>query len=73
MPALLECLTPDVAARIAGLRADAATQAKLDDWAVRNAEGTLAPDERAEYESLVRAGNLIAVFQAKARAMLAGR
>ena len=67
-----DCLTRDVALRIAALRADSATQAKLDDLAERNAEGTLTPDDRAEYVSLVRAGNLISVLQAKARAALAG-
>ncbi len=63
-----DCLTPDVAARLAGLRADETVQAKLDAFAERNAEGTITADERAEYESLVSAGNLIAVLQAKARA-----
>ena len=67
-----ECLTPDVAARIAALRADPDTQARLDDFAERNREGTLTPDERADYEALVRAGNLIAILQAKARAALNG-
>lgn len=67
-----DCLTPDVAARLAALRADAATQAKIDDFASRNQAGTLTPDERAEYDALVRAGNFIAVLQAKARTVLAG-
>jgi hypothetical protein len=70
---LRECFTPEVATQIAGLRADAATQARLDDYAERNAEGTLTADEREEYEALVRAGNLIAVLQAKARASLSPR
>ena len=65
-----DCLTPEVAARIAALRADETAQARLDDLAERNAAGAITPDERAEYESLVQAGNLIAVLQAKARAAL---
>jgi hypothetical protein len=65
-----DCLTPEVAARLVGLRADETVQAKLDALAERNAEGTLTPDERTEYEALVSAGNLIAVLQAKARAAL---
>lgn len=65
-----DCLTAEVAARIAGLRADEAAQARLDELADRNREGTITPDDRAEYESLVSAGNLIAVLQAKARATL---
>lgn len=67
-----DCLTTDVAQRIAALRADAATQARLDVLAEKNAEGTITTDERAEYEALVSAGNLIAVLQAKARSALAG-
>jgi hypothetical protein len=66
-----ECLTPEVAARIAALRADPATQVKLDDLADRHHAGTLTADELAEYEAIVRAGSLIAVLQAKARAVLA--
>jgi hypothetical protein len=67
-----DCLTPEVARRIAGLRADADTQARLDRFAEKNAEGTITPAERAEYEALVAAANLIAVLQAKARAVAAG-
>jgi hypothetical protein len=67
-----DCLTPEVAARIAGLRADPAVQARLEELAERNREGTITPEERASYESLVRAINLISVLQAKARAALAG-
>jgi len=70
---LQEWLTPEVATRIAGLRADALTRARLDDLAGKNAEGTISPEERSEYEALVSAGNLIAVLQAKTRAVLAGR
>jgi hypothetical protein len=55
---------------LANLRADAATQARLDDFASRNTSGQLTPAERAEYEVLVAAGNLIAVLQAKARSVL---
>jgi DNA-binding FadR family transcriptional regulator len=67
-----DCLTPEVAARLVALRADAAIQAKLDDFAARNQADTLSPHERAEYEALVRTGNFIAVLQAKARVVLAG-
>ena len=67
-----DCLTPEVAARIAALRADAAAQARLDDLADRNRDGTIGPDELAEYDALVRAAGLIAVLQAKARTVLAG-
>ena len=70
---LRDCLTPEVAARIVALRADASVQARLDELAEKNAEGTITPDELADYEALVRAGNLIAVLQATARSVLTSR
>jgi hypothetical protein len=63
-----QALSPDVAKRILALRADAATQARLDELAALNASGTITVEDRDEYEALVGAGDLIAVLQAKARA-----
>ncbi len=68
-----DCLNAEAAGRIAALRADAEAQARLDELAERNSEGSITPDERAEYESLVSAANLIAVLQAKARSALTQR
>ena len=65
-----DLLTPEVAQGLAGLRADAAAQARLDELADKNTSDTLTPEERAEYEAMVDAGNLIAVLQAKARLVL---
>jgi len=65
-----DCLTAEAARGIAALRADGETQARIDELAGKNAEAVLTPDERAEYEALVSAGNLIAVLQAKARSAL---
>ena len=62
-----DAFTPEVARAIADLRADAATQDRLDDLAERHHEGGLSPDELAEYQALVNAINLISVLQAKAR------
>lgn len=67
---LHDILTPEVAQRIADLRADQETQDRIDDYANRHHEGTLSPQELAEYQALVSATNLIAVLQAKARAVL---
>ena len=65
------CLTPDVARRIAALRASPQVQLKLDDFAEKSTEGTLTSDERDEYEMCVRAINFIGILQAKARAVIA--
>ena len=70
-----QCLTPAVAARIAALRAGPKTQARLDNLAEKNSEGTLTPREEAEYDAYVEALDVIAILQAKARKALraAGR
>jgi hypothetical protein len=68
-----DVLTPEVARAIADLRADAATQERLDDLGERHHEGRLSPEELAEYQALVNSINLISVLQAKARSVLNSR
>jgi hypothetical protein len=46
---LVECLTPDSARRLLALKADATLQSRVDDLAERHAQGSLTPDEEAEY------------------------
>jgi hypothetical protein len=65
-----QALSPEAARRLVDLRADDVAQERIDLLADKCTEGTLSPDERAEYESLVHAANLIAILQSKARAML---
>lgn len=65
-------LTPEVAQALMSLRADAETQARMDDLADKSSEGTLTPDERAEYEACVSANDFVGVLRAKARRLLAG-
>ncbi len=65
------CLTPDVARRIAELRASPQVQQKMDDFAEKSTAGTLTVAERMEYETCVRAIDFIGVLQAKARAVIA--
>ena len=67
---LVDCFTPDVAQRVAALRASPEVQAKLDDLADRCNEGTLSAEERERYEYYVRGINLITLLQAKCRSML---
>jgi hypothetical protein len=64
------CLTPDVARRLVGLRAEPDVQARIDALAEKSTEGQLSQDERAEYEAYVRAVDFIAILQAKARRLL---
>jgi hypothetical protein len=65
------CLTPEVARELVNLRADPIVQARIEELADKNTEGELSPEERDEYETYVRATEIITILQAKARAMLA--
>jgi len=65
-------LTPDAARKLVELRADPIAQQRIDELADRCNEGLLTAEERAEYESYVAAATLIAILQAKARAVLGG-
>jgi hypothetical protein len=65
------CLNVEAARKLVRLKADAKTQGRVDELARKCNEGELTRHERAEYERLVTAGNLIAILQAKARLLLA--
>lgn len=65
-----DVLTPEVAQAILDLRADPATQDRIEDLAHRHHESQLDAEELAEYQALVSASNLVAVLQAKARSAL---
>lgn len=67
---LAQCLTADVAAKVADLRADAAMQERIDYLAEQANEGRLTDAEREEYAGYLHAIDVIAVFQAKARSLL---
>lgn len=64
-------LNVEAARKLVRLKADARTRARVDELARKCNEGELTPQERAEYERYVAAGNLIAILQAKARLLLA--
>ena len=66
-----ECLTPQSAARIVGLKANEEAQSRIDELAEKCNEGTLTTDERAEYEMFVWVGDYISGLQARARHLLA--
>ena len=64
------CLTPEVAAKVADMRADEAMQSRIDYLADRANEGLLSPIEADEYDGYLHAIDVIAVLQAKARSQL---
>jgi hypothetical protein len=65
------CLTPGVAKSLLDLRAPPHVQARVEELADKCTEEKLSPEEESEYDAYVWAGNLIAILQAKARALLA--
>jgi hypothetical protein len=66
-------LTPAAARALVEFRPDAATLARIAALAEKCNEGELTVSERAEYEAYVRGGDLIAIFQSKARRLLKSR
>jgi hypothetical protein len=66
------CFTPEVARALLLLRADADTQARIEELADKSTEGQLSADERAEYETYVLAIDFLGVLQAKAKKILTG-
>ena len=65
------CLTQESTRALVNLRAEPETQARVSELATKCNEGTLTAEERAEYEAYVWASSVIAILQAKARALLA--
>ena len=66
-----QSLNVEAARKLIRLKADAKTQARVDELARKCNEGELTAHERTEYEWYVTAGNLIAILQAKACLLLA--
>ena len=66
-----ECLTPEVAQRIANLQLDSQSQARLDELAAKANEGQLTDDERQEYEEFIEGIDLMGILKARARTALA--
>ncbi len=64
---LEQCMTLELAQRIAELRATPEAQARIDELADKCNEGGLTPEEAAEYDNYIDAIDLIAVLQAQAR------
>jgi hypothetical protein len=65
-----QCFTPEVAKRVAELRADPAIQARIEELAEKCNEGTMTPEEMAEYDAYIQAMDVVAVLQQKARTLI---
>ena len=62
-----QCFTPEVAKRVAELRADPAVQERIEELAEKCNEGTITPEEIAEYDAYIQAMDVVAVLQKKVR------
>ena len=65
-----EAFTPELARKLANLQTDAELQAFVDDLARKSNDGTITPEEDAEYKAIIDAADLISVLQLKARRYL---
>jgi hypothetical protein len=68
---VVECFTPEVAKRVAEIRADPEVQARIEVLADKCNEGTMTPEETAEYDAYIHAMDVVAVLQKKARSLIA--
>ncbi len=66
-----KCLDEKSAKRLLRLRADPELQAHLNQLADKCGEGTLTPDEHAEYGACVKLGTYIAMLKSMLRKRLA--
>jgi hypothetical protein len=71
LTAVDECLNRQSAEALLRLHADRELQTRVEELADKSTQGQLTPDERQEYESLIRVGNFVGILQAKARRLLA--
>jgi len=68
-----DALTPETARAIVEFRWDEQTQSRVEDLRQKAREGSLTPDEDAEYKEFVEAVDVISIIQSKARKLLARR
>jgi hypothetical protein len=71
LAAVGQCLDRQSAESLLRLRADMEMQGRIEELPDKCTEGRLTPEERDEYEALIRVGNFVAILQAKARRLLA--
>jgi hypothetical protein len=67
---LTGCMTREVAQQIVSWKPDPDLQDRIQELGQKADNGTLTPDELAEYEDYIEEGDVIALIQAKARRFL---
>ncbi len=67
---LTDALTPEAAAALLDLRADAEVEQRVEELRRKANEGTLTAAEDEEYKDFVEAVDIVSIMQAKARLFL---
>ena len=62
--------TPEFARGMVDLRADEELQSLVDNFAKKANDGTITPEEDAQYKAMIDAADLLAILQLKARRFL---
>lgn len=70
---VVDSLNEEAAQKFLAIKADRKTRARIAKLAEKCNEGELTPAERREYEFHIMMGNLVALFRAKALAMMAAK
>ena len=65
-----DAFTPELAEAVVNIRADAQTQARIERLREKANDGTLTPEEEADYREFVEAVDIISIIQSKARKFL---
>ena len=68
---LVESFTPELARKIAGLRADPELEQQVEGLREKANRGTLTAEEEATYKEFVEAVDVVSIIQMKARRFLA--
>ena len=71
LTAVGQCLDRQSAEALLRLRAETEMQGRIEELADKCTEGRLTPEERDEYDALIRVGSFVAILRAKARRLLA--
>jgi hypothetical protein len=72
LESVAKALSPEAVRKLLDLRADAEVQRLVDDLADKANEGVISPNQKADYESLMAASEIICLLQAKGKIVLAG-
>jgi hypothetical protein len=67
---LTEVFTPELARKLASLRADDELQARVNELAEKANHGVLSAEEDREYKRYIEVADIIGVMQSKARRFL---